>query len=121
MRAWSPEECLIGLEHDEWGRALSDATAYRCPYCGAATHFNVGEKEPASFPLEVREAFRRAGARIRLEEPYEKDYCDLSCACGVPVRIVYGNHEFAMSCYRREPRVVLVYGLPGRESTARNG
>jgi len=114
IKAYPPKELLIGLTSDGRGGGLvfPAAPAYRCQRCGTITSFGLGAKEPPEFSFAIRKSFDQASSAVQLSSPYEKDYCDLVCGkCGQPVRVVYGVHEFAMSCYRYLPQQVLVYEL----------
>lgn len=105
IKVYAPHDCLDGLAFDRQAQPI-----YRCPRCGGVTSFGLGVKEPPEFTFGIRKAFDQATSVVQLASPYEKDYCDLVCRkCGQPVRVIYGVHEFAMSCYRYRPHQVLVY------------
>jgi hypothetical protein len=82
---------------------------YWCSRCDVVTQFSLRVKEPAEFTFAVRKAMDAASGPVK---PYEVDYCDFLCRnCAQPVRVRYGEREFAMSSYIRFPLDVFAYEL----------
>ncbi|MCX9158573.1 hypothetical protein OPU71_20870 [Niveibacterium sp. 24ML] len=104
-----PDEVLVGLTHDRFGdeKVFTVPAKYWCSKCDVVTQFNLRVKEPPQFSFQIRKALTEAcGPTV----PYETDYCDLLChKCGQPIRVKYGQHEFAMSSYRYFPLGVYLY------------
>ena len=103
-----PKERMVGLSAD---RHYSDRPifinlpTYWCPSCDDITAFTLGIRDWPDFNQDHRRLFDKAMGELK---PYEEDYCDLTCRiCGRPVRVVYGNHEFAMASYVYFPLYVL--------------
>jgi hypothetical protein len=104
-----PEKVLVGLAQSRWaeGRVFSNIPKYWCARCDVVTQFNLRVQEPPEFTFQIRKAMDAASGPAR---PYEIDYCDFVCrSCLQPVRVRYGQHEFAMSSYVHSPLDVFVY------------
>lgn len=104
-----PDEVLVGLVHDKFGdeKVFTNTQQYWCSKCDAVTLFDLRVKDPLQFSFPIRKALNDASGPV---VPYEIDYCDLVChKCGQPVRVKYGQHEFAMSSYRYFPLDVYLY------------
>ena len=107
---FEPKEVLLGLAQSRWGeeRIFTNIPKYWCARCDVVTPFNLRVKEPPEFAFAIRKAMDAASGPTK---PYEVDYCDFVCrSCAQPIRVRYGEREFAMSSYVHFPLDVFVYG-----------
>lgn len=102
-----PADRLVGLSKSRYADqpVFVNLPTYWCPTCDDITAFKLGARGQLDFNTTHRKLFDEAMGDLK---PYEEDYCDLTCRlCGRSVRVVYGNHEFAMSSYVHFPLYVL--------------
>ncbi len=107
--ATEPGERLLNLSPERFTErpVFGSPTVYRCAVCGESTRFQLGRKNPKPFTPSIHAALdAAAGPPV----PWETDYTDFCClGCGIPVRVTYEIHEFAMSSYRYMPLCVYEY------------